>query len=90
MATALGLKACTPNKKVKFYRTVDLTNELLEKHKNGQAGKMIEKISKADLLILDELGYIPFSKKVAELLFSVISNCYEKQSMIVTSNLEPG
>jgi len=90
LATALGLKACSQNKKVKFYRAVDLTNELMEKHKEGQAGKLIKKISKVDLLILDELGYVPFSKKASELLFSVISNCYEQQSMIVTSNLEFG
>jgi len=90
LATALGLKACSQDKKVKFYRAVDLTNELLEKHKDGQAGKLIKKIAKVDLLILDELGYIPFSKKAAELLFSVISNCYEQQSIIVTSNLEFG
>ena len=90
LATALGIKACSKNKKVQFYRAVDLTNELLEKYENGQANKMIKKIAKAELLILDELGYIPFSKKAAELLFSVISNCYEKQSIIVTSNLEFG
>jgi len=90
LATALGLKACNKDKKVKFYRAVDLTNELLEKHQKGQVGTLIKEIAKVDLLILDELGYIPFSKKAAELLFSVISNCYEKQSMIVTSNLQLG
>ena len=90
LSTALGLKACAQGKKVLFYRAVDLTNELLEKYPDGQAGKLIKKISKADLLILDELGYIPFSKKAAELLFSVISNSYEQQSIIVTSNLEFG
>lgn len=90
LATALGIKACRKNKKVKFYRAIDLTNELLEKYKDGQANKLIKKIAKTDLLILDELGYIPFSKKAAELLFSVISNCYEQQSIIVTSNLEFG
>ena len=88
LATALGIKACSNNKKVQFYRVVDLTNELLEKYKDGQANKLIKKIAKADLLILDELGYIPFNKKAAELLFSVISNCYEQHSIIVTSNLE--
>ena len=90
LATALGIKACSNNKKVQFYRVVDLTNELLEKYKDGQANKLIKKIAKADLLILDELGYIPFNKKAAELLFSVISNCYEQHSIIVTSNLEFG
>jgi len=90
LATALGIKACSKNKKVRFYRTVDLTNMLLEKHKEGQANKLITDIAKAEVLVLDELGYIPFSKKAAELLFSVISNCYEQQSIIVTSNLEFG
>lgn len=90
LATALGLKACSLGHKVKFYRAIDLTNELLEKHEEGKAGKLIKAIAKVDLLILDELGYIPFSQKAAELLFSVISNCYEKQSMIVTTNLEFG
>lgn len=90
LATALGLKACTQDKKVKFYRTVDLTNELMEKHKKGQAGKLIDKIAKVDLLILDELGYVPFSQKASEHLFSVVSNVYEKQSLIVTTNLEFG
>lgn len=90
LATALGIKACSQNKKVQFYRAVELTNKLLEKYKDGQANKLIEKIAKVDCLILDELGYIPFSKKAAELLFSVISNCYEQQSIIVTSNLEFG
>ena len=90
LATALGIKACQKNKKVKFYRAIDLTNELLEKYKNGQAHKLIKKIAKTEILILDELGYIPFSKKAAELLFSVISNCYEHQSIIVTSKLEFG
>lgn len=90
LAIALGIKACSNNKKVQFYRVVDLTNELLEKFKDGQANKLIKKIAKADLLILDELGYIPFNKRAAELLFSVISNCYEQQSIIVTSNLEFG
>jgi len=90
LATALGIKACSKNKKVQFYRAVDLTNELVEKFKEGQVNKLIKKIAKTDILILDELGYIPFSKKAAELLFSVISNCYEQKSIIVTSNLEFG
>ncbi len=90
LATALGIKACSKFKKVLFYRAVDLTSQLLEKYKDGQVNKMIDKIAKVDLLILDELGYIPFTKKASELLFAVISNCYEQQSIIVTSNLEFG
>ena len=90
LATALGIKACMQGKRVAFYRAVELTNKLLEKHEDGEEKKLIKKIGKADLFILDELGYIPFTKKGSQLLFSVISRSYEHQSIIVTSNLEFG
>lgn len=90
LSIALGLKACSLGKTVNFYRAADLTNDLMERHKEGRAGKLIKSISKADLLILDEVGYIPFSKRASELLFTVISNSYEHQSIIITSNLEFG
>jgi len=90
LALALGVKACTQGRHVKFYRAADLTNELLEKHPLGKAGRLIREIARADLFVLDELGYVSFSKKAAELLFTVISNSYERQSIIVTSNLEFG
>ncbi len=90
LAVALGVKACLRGLKVRFYRAADLTNELMELYQSGRAGWLIRDISKADLLILDELGYVPFSKRASELLFTVISNTYETQSIIVTSNLEFG
>jgi len=90
LATALGLKACGLGKSVMFYRCVDLANELLEKYPKGQAGKLINQIAKCDLLILDEVGFIPFSNRAAEMLFTVISNSYERQSVIITSNLNFG
>ena len=90
LATALGIKACMQGRRVAFYRAVELTNQLLEKHENGEEKKLMKKIGKADLFILDELGYIPFTKKGSQLLFSVISKSYEHQSIIVTSNLEFG
>lgn len=90
LATALGMKACMAGKVVKFYRTANLTSELMEKFDRGQINRFTRSLAKADLLILDEVGYVPTSKRGSELLFSVISNCYEKQSIIVTSNLELG
>lgn len=90
LAIALGVKACLMGKQVKFYRTVELTQKLLEKQQEGKAGRFIQDIGKADLLILDEVGYVPFSKSAAQMLFSVISNSYEQQSIIMTSNLELG
>lgn len=90
LATALGIKACMQGKRVSFYRAGELTNKLLEKHEEGKEKKLMKKIEKADLFILDELGYIPFTKKGSQLLFSVITKSYEHQSIIVTSNLEFG
>lgn len=90
LAIALGVKACLQGYKVVFYRAADLTNVLLEKHRMGKAGKLTKKIADSDLFILDEVGYVPFNKQASELLFNVISQSYEQQSMIVTSNLEFG
>jgi len=90
LATALGIKACMQGRRVSFYRAGELTNKLLEKHEEGEERKLMKKIEKADLFILDELGYIPFTKKGSQLLFSVITKSYEHQSIIVTSNLEFG
>jgi len=90
LAIALGVKACMKGYTVKFYRIADLVNELVEKHRKGTIEKTIKLISKASVLVLDEMGYTPMSKQGSELLFSVISNSYEKQSIIITSNLEFG
>jgi DNA replication protein DnaC len=90
LATALGVKACSQGKKVRFYRAADLCAELTEKHRTGSLGKTLKQLQKLDLLILDEVGYIPFDKLSSQLLFNVVSNCYEQQSIILTSNLEFG
>lgn len=90
LATALGVKACLTGKKVAFYRTVNLTNELVERYDSGQLTRFLKNLAQKDLLILDEMGYVPTSKRSSELLFNVISNAYEHQSIIITSNLELG
>ncbi len=90
LAISLGVKACLAGKTVKFHRATDLCNTLLELYPAGKAGKVNRDISSADLFILDEVGYVPFSKAAAEMLFSVISNSYENQSIITISNLEFG
>ena len=90
LATALGVKACSQGKRVRFYRAVDLCTELAEKHRSGGLGRTLKQLQKLDLLILDEVGYIPFDKTSSQLLFNVLSNAYEQQSIIVTSNLEFG
>jgi len=90
LATALGLKACEQGKDVRFYRVADLVGELEEALKHGTLQRLKRQIQKCDLLILDELGYVPFQKDGSELLFHIIADCYEQKSVIVTSNLEFG
>ncbi len=90
LAIALGIKACAQGKTVRFYRTIDLANELVEQYDKGKLSGLMKKISKAEILVLDEIGYVPFNKRASELLFSVISNSYEHQSIIITTNLDFG
>lgn len=90
LAIALGVKACMEGWSAKFYRAVDLSTELAYHHRQGTLTPYLKRLEKVDLLILDELGYIPFDRTASQLLFNVISNSYERQSVIVTSNLEFG
>jgi DNA replication protein DnaC len=90
LAIALGIKACMAGKKVRFYRCQDLVNKLLDKHSKGKLAKFMKELGKLDLLILDEMGFVPIQRKGAELLFNVIANAYEQYSVIVTSNLQFG
>ena len=88
MATAIGVAACARGKKVKFYRTAALVNLLSEVKAKGELQRFMKQLRKTDLLICDEWGYVPFEKDVSQLLFQVISECYEKRSVIITTNLE--
>ncbi|OUB13847.1 ATP-binding protein, partial [Bacillus thuringiensis serovar yunnanensis] len=85
LATALGLKACEQGYQVKFFRVADLVGLLEEALKQGNLTRIKKQIEACDLLILDELGYVPFQKQGAELLFHIIADCYEQKSVIVTS-----
>lgn len=87
LAISLGVEACKQGKTVGFYDVNKLSNLLLKEHKYGEIERIITKLKKLDLLILDELGYVPFSKNSAELLFRVFSERYEVGSLIITTNL---
>ena len=88
MATAIGVAACNRGKKVRFYRTATLVNELIDAKAKGTLNRFLQQLDKADLLICDEWGYIPLDRQGAQLLFQVVSGCYEKKSVIITTNLE--
>src|SRR5690606_36704235 len=90
LAIALGVKACMQGKAVRFYRAVDLATELADPRRDGSLARLQKQLAALDLLIIDELGYIPFDRVASQLLFHVISASYEQQSVIVTSNLEFG
>jgi DNA replication protein DnaC len=87
LATSLGMEACARGKRVRFFRVTELATQLLEAREERQLGRLKSQLSKLDLLILDELGYVPASKVGAKLLFDVISTAYERSSVIVTTNL---
>jgi DNA replication protein DnaC len=87
LATALGIAACQRGKRVRFCRVTELITQLMEAREERTLLRMKSSLAKFDLLILDELGYVPASKLGAELLFEVISSAYERQSLIVTTNL---
>jgi DNA replication protein DnaC len=87
LATALAAQACSRGYKVRFYRTTELVTALIESRDERTFLRLKTQLQRLDLLVLDELGYVPASKVGAELLFDVISSAYERTSLIVTSNL---
>jgi DNA replication protein DnaC len=87
VATALGIAACGQGKKVRFHRVTEVITQLMEAREERQLMRMKNQLAKLDLLILDELGYVPASKLGSELLFDVISAAYERTAVIVTTNL---
>jgi len=87
LATAFGMAACAQGRKVRFFRVTELITHLLEAKEERLLLRMRQQLGKLDLLILDELVYVPASKEGAELLFDVIATAYERNSLIVTTNL---
>jgi len=88
LATAIALRLCEKGRHVKFYTATSLANTLHERHQRGTLGMFLSGLRKVDLLVLDEIGFITIHKESSELLFQVISECYEQKSLIITSNLE--
>jgi DNA replication protein DnaC len=87
LATALAAQACAKGYRVRFIRTTELVTALIEARDERSFLRLKAQFAKLDLLVLDELGYVPATKVGSELLFDVISTAYERTSLIVTTNL---
>jgi len=88
IATALGVQAVEHHRKrVRFFSTVELVNTLEQEKAQGKAGQIANRLAHSDLVILDELGYLPFSASGGALLFHLLSTLYERTSVVITTNL---
>lgn len=88
LATAIAVKACQEGRRVRFFTAAELANVLLERNTRGTLNAFLSTLKKTELIVIDEIGFVPLHKDAAELLFQVISDCYERKSLIITSNLE--
>jgi len=88
LATAIALNLCEQGRHVRFFTATGLANILQEKLARGTLTGFTTSLRKVELLVLDEIGFITLHKEASELLFQVVSDCYEQKSLIITSNLE--
>ena len=88
LAIGLGVKAISQHgKRVRFYSTIDLVNQLEIEKATGKQGRLAMRMVQMDMVILDELGYLPFSQAGGALLFNLLSKIYERTSVVITTNL---
>ena len=89
LATAIGVAGIVQHgKRVRFYSTVDLVNALEQEKAQGKAGRIAASMLRLDVVVLDEMGYLPFSQAGGALLFHLLSKLYEHTSVVVTTNLD--
>lgn len=88
LAIAIGIAAVNRGREARFFAAAELVMALTKAHNDGSLDRIMKDISKCELLIVDELGYVPLAQAGARLLFQVLSDCYESRSLLITTNIE--
>lgn len=88
LAIAIGMKCVQRGRRVRFFTAADFVMALERAKRENELEALLKDIAKSELLIIDELGYVPLSQESARLLFQVMGDCYERRSLVITTNIE--